>query len=124
TLLILSQAALIPIFEAGIILAAHIDFHPRYFIVGVPATLMLIALGLNTLTARQAIMRLAFAGATILAGVITIRMLGVTYSSPIYQHDDFRSIAERLRDQDLKNSTMNSHVPNLELIIPYGWEPS
>lgn len=117
-MLVISQVVLVPIFELGIIWAAHIDFHPRYFIVSVPATLMLIAWGVTgDAKARQAGLRLPFALAAsvaLLAVAITARMVTLMYSSPIYQHDDFRSIAEhyaKLSENDA-------------IIIPYGWEPS
>src|SRR5260221_7699162 len=44
--LLLSQVILLPLFELVIILAAHIDFHPRYFLLGVVPILMMVAAGL------------------------------------------------------------------------------
>lgn len=115
TRLLLSQAILLPIFELGIILAAHIDFHPRYFIVGIPATLILIGVGLNTLPWRVPTIRLITAvGASAVAIAIMVRMTSVLYSSPIYQHDDFRAIAQRYARLGTDDA----------IIIPYGWEPT
>ncbi len=121
TWFVLSQAMLIPAFELAIILAAHIDFHPRYFIVGVPATLMLTAAGLESIGRRRvirpairAVHPLALGGAALCATAIMIRAAQVTYSSPIYQHDDFRAIAQHY-------ATLSA---NDAIIIPYGWEPT
>ena len=41
-------------------------------------------------------------------------MTGVMYSSPIYQHDDFRGVAQHYAQLG----------PDDALIIPYGWEPT
>src|SRR6185436_14757750 len=91
TLLLLSQAILIPIFEVIIILAAHIDFHPRYFLAGVPAALILVAVGLDILRRQKFLTPLALTGAVVLAVGIMVQMARVMYSSPVYQHDDFRA---------------------------------
>ncbi len=114
TWLLLSQAILTPIFELIIVLAAHIDFHPRYFLAGVTPALIVIALGLDTLTRRRFLTPFALTGAVILAIGIMLRMASVMYSSPIYQHDDFRAIAQRYAQLG----------PNDAIIIPYGWEPA
>jgi hypothetical protein len=120
TLLVLSQALLIPIFEVIIILAAHIDFHPRYFLAGVPALLILIAVGMDTLAQElkfrtvPLVRSVPAAFAAILAVIIMARMVMVVYSSPIYQHDDFRAIAQRF-------AQLGSDAA---IIIPYGYEPT
>lgn len=114
TLLILSQATLVPIFELGIILAAHIDFHPRYFIVGTVATLIIIAIGFEALSKRRTLFRLAILGTALFAAMITLRMTWLTFSSSVYQHDDFRTIAERYAALGADDA----------IIIPYGWEPT
>lgn len=123
--LLLSQVALLPVFQLAIILAAHIDFHPRYFIVGVPATLILVAAGFapirvperQSLPIRRLISRsfgVAAAGLAVLSILIFGRMAAVLYSSPIYQHDDFRSIAQRYA----------ALGQDAAIVIPYGWEPT
>ncbi len=114
TLLVLSQAILIPVFELIIILAAHIDFHPRYFLAGVPAALTLIALGLDILRRQKFLTPLALTAAVLLAVGIMVQMARVTYSSPVYQHDDFRAIAQRYAQLGSGDA----------IIIPYGWEPT
>lgn len=43
TYLLLTHALLVPLFSTALMLAAHIDFHPRYYIAGVPGTLILLA---------------------------------------------------------------------------------
>jgi hypothetical protein len=120
-----SQVVLLPVFQLAIILAARIDFHPRYFIVGVPATLILIAAGaarlfsLAHMSARRpsSVMRLGILF-PIITLIVAIAILGcattLLYSSPIYQHDDFRAIAQHY-------ATLG---PEDVIVIPYGWEPT
>ena len=123
--LLLSQVALLPIFQLAIILAARIDFHPRYFIVGVPATLILTAAGwagqsgTNTrsvpiITVIGHLRPALAAAAAILAIAIFVRMTAMLYSSPVYQHDDFRTIAARYAALGADDA----------VVIPYGWEPT
>lgn len=130
--LVISQAVLLPLFQLAIIRAAHIDFHPRYFILGVPALLILVGVGtsvpISTLIVNKRslhpIIKRERSGysqfpvltlaTVVIALAITLRMVTLLYSSPIYQHDDFRSIARRYA----------SLPPESALIIPYGWEPS
>jgi hypothetical protein len=115
--LLLSQVMLIPIFETAIIYAAHIDFHPRYYIVSVPTTLMLVAAGLSGVNIR----RLHIARRTLqVATALVIIVIGVHVwrlvdSTPVYRHDDFRAIAERYK-RDLTAEDA--------IIIPYGYEPT
>ncbi|MDW8298916.1 MAG: glycosyltransferase family 39 protein [Anaerolineae bacterium] len=110
---LLSAAVLLPIFQLLIIRAAHIDFHPRYFLLSAPPTLILIAAGLALPAQGLPILSLRAAGALI-AVAIMLRMAWLTYSVPIYQHDDFRGMARHyasLSEQDA-------------IVVPYGWEPS
>jgi hypothetical protein len=114
----------IPIFEVAIIRAASIDFHPRYFIVSVPAALIAMAGGVALLTRVDSqmppswITRLAGSGlqaALVIAAIaVLVRVASVTYSNPIYQHDDFRSIAQHYATLTAQDA----------IIIPYGWEPT
>lgn len=115
--LLLSQALLIPVFETAIIYAAHIDFHPRYYIVGVPATLMLVAAGLSIPIprwVRPAAWLLQAASAALIIG-IGVHVLKLVEVTPVYRHDDFRAIAEHYK-KDLTGQDA--------IIIPYGWEPT
>jgi hypothetical protein len=117
--LLLSQAVLIPLLSLIEILGAHIDFHPRYFIVGAPAALLAIAVAVAKLPRREhrtirtgiGILRAAL---PVLMIAAMLRMMEVVYSNPIYQHDDFRSIA-------LHYAALG---PDDRVIIPYGWEPT
>jgi len=110
--LILSQAILLPIFELAIIWAAHIDFHPRYFVAGTAAALIAIAAGVQMLprTAR----RIGVIGVALFGIAIAGRALPITASSPIYQHDDFRALAEHYAALNADDA----------ILIPYGWEPT
>jgi hypothetical protein len=108
-----SQVLLVPVFEVAIIYAAHIDFHPRYFIVSVPAALMLIAWGLDSVTVPALRRSLTWGMAALILAIMG-RVGWLTFSSPLYQHDDFRSIAERYARLSEADA----------ILIPYGWEPS
>ncbi|MFQ3535951.1 MAG: glycosyltransferase family 39 protein [Aggregatilineales bacterium] len=108
-----SAVILLPIFQLLIVLAARIDFHPRYFLLSAPPTLILLAAGLALPSRRLPLASLRLAAALI-AIAIMLRMAWLTYSAPIYQHDDFRGMARHytaLSEQDA-------------IVIPYGWEPS
>ena len=48
-LLLLSQAILLPVLATVMLHAASIDFHPRYYVAGVPAALMLIVSAAHSL---------------------------------------------------------------------------
>jgi hypothetical protein len=130
--LLASQALLVPVFEFAIVWGAHIEFHPRYFIAGLPAAFALIATGMETLgqtygtrqTRASTTSRTQRLGrfpsilgpglVSLLALAIGFQALRLTSSNPIYQHDDFRAIAEyytRLTAQDA-------------IVVPYGWDPT
>ncbi len=114
-LLLLSQVLLVPIFETAIIYAAHIDFHPRYYIVSVPAALMLIAAACVSLPRVWfRLERVVALSAAVSAVFIMTNISATTFSTPIYQHDDFRAIAQRYA----------ALGPDDAIIIPYGWEPT
>ncbi len=90
--LIASQAILVPIFSTALLLAAHIDFHPRYFIAGTPAALLLLVAGAHTLPSVQA--RTFSSGAiVILAAIISYGSLHAINTTRTYQHDDFAALA-------------------------------
>lgn len=127
-LLVVSQVVLLPLFELIIILVAHIDFHPRYFLLGVIPTLMLVAVGLTSVASRRdpianagklatdrRLPRSIVCGGVMLLGLlVTARMVSLLYSNAGYQHDDFRSVAAEYA----------SRSANDAIIIPYGWEPT
>jgi len=113
TLLVLSQAVLLPVFATAELLAANIDFHPRYYIAGIPATLMMVALGINSLPVRD-MRRLAIPTAMALAWGVGAASVTALLDESGYQHDDFRTIAEYYAG--LPEDAM--------IVIPYGWEPA
>ncbi len=131
--LVATQAALVTLFELAIIYAARIDFHPRYMIAGVPAVLILAAVGFDTIRHRlwpaptgndmrsHLGLRLAkyIGGAWVvmtlsLPVTISARALTLQAGNPVYQHDDFRAITNQYR----------SLAPADAIIVPYGWEPT
>lgn len=92
--LLLTQALLVPVFTVALMLAAHIDFHPRYFIAAVPATMLLIARG--SLLWRGAFIRFRVSMYTL--AVFTPLMFAFISLDQItrtraYQHDDFAGLA-------------------------------
>ncbi|MCC6799068.1 MAG: hypothetical protein IT325_03060, partial [Anaerolineae bacterium] len=113
-LLLLSQAALLPALATVELRVAQIDFHPRYYIAGVPATLLLVALGLDCLPDDLGLRRGALAGGVALASLTAASSLIPALSHPRYQHDDFRAIARYYADLP----------PDALILIPYGWEPA
>lgn len=52
--LLVSHMVLVPVFTTLLMLAAHIDFHPRYYIAAVPATLLLLVGGVYIIVLRMA----------------------------------------------------------------------
>lgn len=112
-LLVLSQALLLPLLVTAELIAANIDFHPRYYVAGVPAAVMLIALGMASVR-PPALKRLALPVALVIGLVPGWIGSDHLLHTPRYQHDDFRAVAEyyaSLPDDAL-------------IIIPYGWEPA
>ena len=113
-LLILSQAVLLPMLATAELIAAHIDFHPRYYIAGLPATLLVVALGLNCLPDDLGLRRGALAGGMALASATAVASLMPLMAHPRYGHDDFAAIARYY-------ATL---PPDALIVIPYGWEPA
>jgi len=112
-LLALSQAALLPLLATALLRAAHIDFHPRYYVAGVPAALLVIACGAASLPRGWA-HRLAAAGVVIVGAAVGVIALRALHDEPQYQHDDFRALAK-----------VYAALPAETLIVvPYGWEPA
>lgn len=90
-ILLASHALLVPAFSTALLLAAQIDFHPRYFIAAVPGTLLLLT-GVTSLFARQRTTGLpaAFTG---LCFVLSAHSLHMINTRQEYQHDDFAGLA-------------------------------
>ncbi|MBN1967385.1 MAG: hypothetical protein JW910_22215 [Anaerolineae bacterium] len=113
-LLVLWQAILLPVLATVELMVAHIDFHSRYYVAGVPAALMLVALAVNRLSRRSDVRRMTIAACVALAAWVSAVSLGGLLDDPAYQHDDFRALAgyyARLPDDAI-------------IVIPYGWEPA
>ncbi len=111
--LTLSQAALLPALATVELLVAHIDFHPRYFIAGVPATLLVVALGAQSIPNLD-LRRLAGAATVALAAGVGAASLIPLFDTPRYQHDDFRALAAYYAELP----------PDAIILVPYGWEPA
>ncbi len=112
-LLVLSQVVLLPALSTVELLAAHIDFHPRYFIVGVPAALLLMVLGVHSLPSMD-LRRLAVPATVSLAFAVGTASFVPLFNTQRYQHDDFRALAEYY-----------ARLPgDVLILVPYGWEPA
>jgi hypothetical protein len=113
-LLLLSQAVLLPLLATVMLHAASIDFHPRYYVAGVPATLMLVVAAAHSLPVHAEVRRLAGAGVLALAAGAGAASFIALFKDPAYQRDDFRAVA--------------AHYAALPagalIVIPYGWEPA
>jgi len=112
TLLIVSQVVLLPILSTLLLIRAHIDFHPRYYILAVPSTLLLLAAGVGVLPRRAKVLAMLLVLA--LMGSITRQSLELIANTPAYQHDDFRGMAAYYAT--LPADTL--------ILIPYGYEPT
>jgi hypothetical protein len=114
TQLVLSQALLLPLLATVELLAANIDFHPRYYIASVPATLMLIALSVCRLPDGLELNRLVIPAVLALAAGVGAASLTVLFGDSKYGHDDFRAVSQYY-----------AALPEDAIIlIPYGWEPA
>jgi hypothetical protein len=112
--LVLSQALLIPALTTVELLAAHIDFHPRYYIASAPASLLLIALAVYSLPEELDLQQMAIPAVLALAVGVNAASLTVLFDDPKYGHDDFRAISEYY-----------AKLPaDAIIVIPYGWEPA
>ncbi len=112
--LLLSQAVLLPVFSTLELQAATIDFHPRYYVAGVPATLMLLAVAAHSLPGREDLARLAGPALLALGAGLGAASFIALFDTPTYQHDDFRAIAAHY-------ATLPADTV---IVIPYGWEPA
>lgn len=89
----LSQALLVPLFSTALLLAAHIDFHPRYFIAGTPAALLVLVGGTQAISSVK-IRNLSAIVIAILMGIISYQSLHDIHTTRTYQHDDFAAVAK------------------------------
>ncbi len=90
--MVVSQFLLIPALVTVELLAANIDFHPRYYIASVPAALLLIAFGVYSLPARRELQRLAIPLVMALAVGVGAASLTALFNEPKYGHDDFHAL--------------------------------
>lgn len=88
--LTLSAALALPPLTIALLLAAHIDFHPRYMIATLPPALMLLA----GVCARIPIMKGMRVLITALAATASLTSITTLANTGAYQHDDFAGLAE------------------------------
>ena len=90
--LLVSHAVFVPVFSTILMLAAHIDFHPRYYIAAVPGTMLLIVGAIAAMPRRTqySLMGLVLLFSVGLSGLSLYQIR----TRSLYQHDDFRGIAE------------------------------
>lgn len=108
---LLSQTILLPAFTVALILAAHIDFHPRYFIAAVPATLILIAAIYQLPATSYRLPALFLLITTITISALSIHAINTTRA---YQHDDFAGLAAYYADLPADSV----------ILMPFGTEPA
>ncbi|MBI5928257.1 MAG: hypothetical protein HY862_03045 [Chloroflexi bacterium] len=92
--LLISQALLVPLFSTALILRAHIDFHPRYYIAVIPAALLIMVAGVKSLGKIHP--QFATAG----YGLLVVGFLAITQTNlrdiaatRTFQHDDYAGLA-------------------------------
>lgn len=121
--LLITQVAGLPILTTGLLLAAHIDFHPRYYIAAVPGTMMMLAWGISgtkwfqshkTTTFHQPIPQLWITLITGVIAIVSLQSIGEITSTPDYGHDDFRGLAEYY-------ATLPE---NTAILLPFQTEPA
>jgi hypothetical protein len=91
SLLLFSQMTGLPILSTLLLQRASIDFHPRYYILAVPASLVFIVAGLATLPQWP-----RWAGSLLLASsavYLCFYSLNLIAQNRQYQHDDFAELA-------------------------------
>ncbi|GAB4527219.1 MAG: hypothetical protein OHK0046_44800 [Anaerolineae bacterium] len=109
TWLLVSHVVLVPAFSTALMIAAHIDFHPRYYIAFVPGMLFLLAAGAankGSVTLNPApwppprpraaytlASRLTLVLVTVLVLIASAMSLHDIRTTRTYQHDDFAGLA-------------------------------
>lgn len=123
--LLITQVAGLPILTTGLLLAAHIDFHPRYYIAAVPGTIVMLVWGISSTrwfqirpykasTFRQFIPRLWIALITGVVAIASLQSIAEITSTPDYRHDDFRGLAEYYATLPAKTA----------ILLPFQTEPA
>jgi hypothetical protein len=110
-----SHVVIVPLFSTVILIAASIDFHPRYFIAAVPGTLLLLVGGVQSLSEILPAGRLlALSGVVLLGAVISQQSLSEIHNTRAYQHDDFAGVA----------AYYATLPPDAVILLPFDEEPA
>lgn len=91
--LLVSHAAFVPIFSTLLMLVAHIDFHPRYFIAAVPGTLLLLVGAVTYITSKPRLRAAGYALIALPVILISAASIRQIHTTRGYQHDDFAGLA-------------------------------
>jgi hypothetical protein len=118
--LLVSHVILVPIFTTVLITAAHIDFHPRYYIASVPGTMILVGVVSYQLPVmsfqkkkwglRAVIVSLSVA----FVSLISLGSIRTLAENQAYQHDDFAGLA----------AYYASLPADTAILLPFGIEPA
>ena len=92
TWLLVSHVILVPFLSAVLIITAHIDFHPRYFVASVPLTLLVMVAGISAQVQWRALSSALIVFLSM--AIISQNSLSSIADNQAYQHDDFASLAE------------------------------
>ncbi len=94
TWLLISQAIFVPLFSTTLILQAHIDFHPRYYVAAVPAALLIMVAGIAALE-KPGHKATLVGYAVLITGAISLTSVSLNRiaDNRTYQHDDFAALA-------------------------------
>lgn len=89
--LTISAALGLPLLTIALLLAAHVDFHPRYLIAALPPTLLLVGMSIRLNRYAAAVSLPLIILLTVAVSLISIATLANTRA---YQHDDFAALAD------------------------------
>jgi hypothetical protein len=92
--LLISHALAVPAFSTALMIAANIDFHPRYYIAALPGTLLMIVGTVYAVPPSRWPRRVTIIAVLTLALVGTAISLFQIRTRSNYQHDDFRGLAQ------------------------------
>jgi len=110
--LIFSQVLGLPILSTLLLQQASIDFHPRYYILAIPSTMLFLAMAIISLP-RVSHVPLAM-GVIGIVGFLTVENVSYLAEHPSYHSDDFAGLA-----------THYSQLPNdAVILVPYSDEPT
>jgi hypothetical protein len=109
--LILSQALLLPIFSTLLLQRASIDFHPRYYILMAPASILMLVAGAAHLGSLRWPASLALMGIGLGLSAYSLNFIA---DNRDYQQDDFAGLA----------AYYASLPPDTLILIPYDDEPA